>query len=331
MSALIRLEQVTQAYKDRVVLSVDSLDLEPGAILGLAGPNGAGKSTLLRIMAFLERPLRGHVLYQGKPVEDLTPVRREVTLLQQTPYLLTRSVYENLAYGLKVRGRGANVREAARQALAKVGLAESFLERRARELSGGEAQRVALAARLLIGPKALLLDEPTASLDEESRRAILNAALAARREQGTALCIVSHDRDWLDEVSDKVLTLHKGRAVGFGRINVIHGPWQDQGDRSVLRLADGQELALPPRKDENADALLPAEAVRILPRGKEPAPEEARLKLRFDRSVLTAGGLHLRFSSPGLELWAQVDPGFTPPRLGGILDLAVGVRQVRWQ
>ena len=337
MTALLELKDVVHDYGGRQALLVDDLRLEPGSILGVAGANGAGKSTLLRIMALLERPTQGRVLFDGQALRgDLTPARRQVALLQQSPFLLERPVLDNLVYGLKVRGDTRDLTARAEKALAWVGLAPDFLPRRSRKLSGGEAQRVALAARLLLEPRALLLDEPTASLDEESRRAILDAALTARHEHGMALCVVSHDHDWLDDISDKVLTLHRGRAVGFGRINVLHGPWVEEADGCVLRLGDGQILTVPPRPGPRpcggADALLPASAVRPLPEGARPDPDEALLTLRPDRSVLTINsGLHLRFSAPGLALWSHVPTDAPLPDPGEKTPVAVRLSKLIWQ
>lgn len=213
MSApLYELENVVQRYGERVALTVPELKLYDRRIIGLAGPNGSGKSTLMRILAFLERPLEGVVRFVGKKRgENDTTVRREVTLLTQEPYLLKRSVAANVAYGLKVRGHGMDLPR-VEDALDMVGLEPAeFLRRSWFELSGGEAQRVALAARLVLRPRVLLLDEPTASLDEVSAERIQQAALAAREQWGTALVVVSHDSDWLGSMCDEIVRLRKGR------------------------------------------------------------------------------------------------------------------------
>ena len=214
---LISLFNVRQQYSGRTVLSVDRLDIEPGSIVGLAGPNGSGKSTLLRLLAFLESPVSGTTTFEGIPVALSSstpgPVHRQVTLLVQEPYLLRRSVYGNVAYGLKVRGE-ADFADRVNAALEAVGLdADKFARRQWFELSGGEAQRVALAARLVLRPKALLMDEPTASLDNSSAALVRQAALAARGSYNTALVIASHDMAWLHAVCDHVLHLENGLII----------------------------------------------------------------------------------------------------------------------
>jgi tungstate transport system ATP-binding protein len=209
---LIALFNIRQKYSGRTVLAVDRMDINRSSIIGLAGPNGSGKSTLLRLLAFLERPASGTVTFMGNPVPAKSnTVHRQVTLLVQEPYLLKRSVYANVAYGLKVRGE-SNITAQVNNTLKIVGLSpDKFSQRQWFELSGGEAQRVALAARLVLKPKALLMDEPTASLDSQSATLIRQAALAARKEYGTSLVIASHDMAWLNAVCDSVIHLENGK------------------------------------------------------------------------------------------------------------------------
>lgn len=208
---LISLDHIRQIYNGRTVLSIDQLDVHKGEIVGLAGPNGSGKSTLLKILAFLNSPTEGAVSLMGTatPINPGT-VHRQVTLLVQEPYLLKRTVFANVAYGLRVR-KESDITAKVHNSLTEVGLApEEFSKRQWFELSGGEAQRVALAARLVLKPKVLLMDEPTASLDTKSSTLIREAALRAREKNGTSLVIASHDLVWLDKVSDRTIHLEEG-------------------------------------------------------------------------------------------------------------------------
>ncbi|MBU1249411.1 MAG: energy-coupling factor ABC transporter ATP-binding protein [Proteobacteria bacterium] len=213
MSALYELRDVVQEHGGREVLRVDHMDIESGCILGICGHNGSGKSTLLSLLAFLQPTHSGTIKYRGKLSTPGTPdIRREITLLTQEPYLLKRTVASNVGYGLAVRGI-VHSETQVREALALVGLSpDDFYGRNWRELSGGEAQRVALAARLVLKPRVLLLDEPTSNLDPESTERIRDAALAAR-ENGATLVVVSHDRDWLEAVSDRLIRLANGRVT----------------------------------------------------------------------------------------------------------------------
>lgn len=211
MTPVISLENIIQTYSGRTVLEVGKLDIAPKGIYGLSGPNGSGKSTLLRILAFIDAPTSGIVRFMGAPTATRPgAVHRQVTLLVQEPYLLKRTVFANIAFGLKLREE-KDIAAKVHDALLEVGLnPETFAKRQWYELSGGEAQRVALAARLVLKPKVLLMDEPTASLDKRSAQLIRQAALAARDRNGTSLVIASHDLDWLSEVSDHIVCLDHG-------------------------------------------------------------------------------------------------------------------------
>ncbi|WP_319543762.1 ABC transporter ATP-binding protein [uncultured Pseudodesulfovibrio sp.] len=211
---VLSLNNVRQIFSDREVLNIDTLDINQGDIIGLAGPNGSGKSTLLRLLAFLDAPAAGTLSFMGAKT-SIKPgaVHRQVTLLVQEPYLLKRTVHANIAYGLKVRKK-SDITTKVHNALIEVGLEpESFSSRQWFELSGGEAQRVALAARLVLKPKVLLMDEPTASLDTQSAKLIRQAALKARTDNGTSLVVASHDLDWLGKVSDRIIHLEHGSIV----------------------------------------------------------------------------------------------------------------------
>ncbi len=241
-------------YGTHRALDIKALDIAGGSITGLAGPNGSGKSTLLKLMTFAEQPTHGEILFNGKKEQPFSPgVRFKISLLTQRPYLLKRTVFENTAYGLKIRGTNDNLETEVAKALTKVGLSfDDFAQRRWHELSGGEAQRVALAARLALRPQVLLLDEPTASVDLESAQLIRQAALAARNEWGTTLVIASHDRLWLDEICDSTIQLFRGKAIKPGIHTVLQGPWIDQEDglRSFPLGDDQYFFAVPPAAKE---------------------------------------------------------------------------------
>ncbi|MFP3927754.1 MAG: energy-coupling factor ABC transporter ATP-binding protein [Desulfobacteraceae bacterium] len=209
---LYKLENVRQVYSGATVLELDRLEIEASTIIGVIGPNGSGKSTLMRILAFVEAPAAGSVVFRGLPLSRVgLEVRRRVTMLSQEPYLLKRSVRANVGYGLKVRGE-RGILSRVDKALRQVGLApERFAHRSWRELSGGEAQRVALAARLVIRPEVLLLDEPTASVDRESSKLIQDAALDARNRWGATLIVISHHIEWLRQVADRIISMDYGR------------------------------------------------------------------------------------------------------------------------
>lgn len=205
MSVLYQCRALTQRYGGRTVLRLPELSIARGEVLALTGPNGAGKSTLLRLLAFLESPASGELCFHGTPGR---PPRQDVTLLLQEPYLFKASVFENVVYGLRVRGRRRDLRRAAEEAMLAVGFApgQDMLRRSWKALSGGEKQRVALAARLILRPLVLLLDEPTSSVDASSAKAIETAVRAAALA-GTTVVAASHDMAWLSSLDARRLDL----------------------------------------------------------------------------------------------------------------------------
>jgi len=204
MNTLYSITKLVRHYGGRVVLRLPELTVNRGEVVALTGPNGSGKSTLLRTMAFLESPEEGEIAFFGTPG---VPPRHEASLLLQEPYLLKRSVFENIVFGLRVRGRKDKLEELAREALAEMDFTpDDMLRREWRELSGGEKQRVALAARLILRPLALLLDEPTSNVDAKSTVAI-QKAVAKAVAAGSAVIVASHDHAWLETLDARTLRL----------------------------------------------------------------------------------------------------------------------------
>jgi len=279
-SPLYAVRSLTHVYRGTPVLSIDRLELPRGGIIGVIGPNGSGKSTFLRLAGFVERPTAGEVFFDGKPATPFSPeVRNRVTLLPQEPFLMKRTVLNNVAYGLRIRRINDHLAERVDKALSYVGLdAKDFAQRPAYALSGGEAQRVALAARLILKPEVLLLDEPTASIDALSAQLIKDAALKARRDWGTTLIVASHDWQWLYGICDTVFHMLKGRFLGTGRENVLFGPWEPMENGLWGKpLGDGQHLLVP--KPPQALAAAVIENVTITPQVEAAAGAEGQIAL----------------------------------------------------
>lgn len=242
---LYHIKDLRYRYGERFEMHIPELSIPAGAAVGLIGPNGGGKTTLLRILAFIEKPHGGAIFFDGKRVsgED-THLTRSVSMLLQEPYLLKRSVFENVAYGLRARGEKRSLGEKVNDALAMVGLEyEDFARRSWYELSGGEAQRIALAARLILKPRVLILDEPTASVDEKSALLIKEAVVESRKRDGTTLIIASHDHFWLNSITSDIRRVYRGRVLGSAARNVIAGPWGSIEDGLCrTTLPDGQSI-----------------------------------------------------------------------------------------
>jgi tungstate transport system ATP-binding protein len=256
---IYEIRSLKHSYGGQPVLSIDHLTVKQANIVGLVGPNGSGKSTLLRLLGLIERPTRGDIIFNGSRVQPFSDEARFlITMLPQEPFLMKRSVFNNVSYGLKLRRNGRDIVGKANDALSLVGLAsEDFARRPWYALSGGEAQRVALAARLALKPKVLLLDEPTASVDAASAQLIKEATLRARQELGTTLIVASHDWQWLYEICDEVLHLFKGKIFGRGRETIIFGPWQrlKTGTWGKI-LSDKQQLIVSSPPNQEAAAVI---------------------------------------------------------------------------
>ncbi|HLB64167.1 MAG TPA: ATP-binding cassette domain-containing protein [Anaerolineales bacterium] len=209
---LFDLRAIEVAYGDRAVLSVDRLTISEHEALVIVGPNGAGKSTLLRLLNFLEPPDRGEIRFHGRLVPYPAPLdlRRGVTTVFQRPALLNRSVFENIAYGLRLRRRETLL--LTRKLVERLALHD--LERApAANLSGGEAQRVALARALALEPEVLLLDEPTANLDPYNMGLVEGLIQELRTERRCTLIVVTHNVFQARRLADRVAMLHEGRLI----------------------------------------------------------------------------------------------------------------------
>jgi tungstate transport system ATP-binding protein len=216
VTELYRLRSVTKRYGSNVAVAIDALTIDSGRLYTLTGANGAGKSTLLGILAFLTPPTTGEIFYAGERIDWKGDIvarqRRKVTLLHQSPYLFGGTVFRNVAYGLKARGiAGDAMFRAVARALETVGL-ESFRDRDARELSGGEAQRVAMARALALDPEVLLLDEPLANIDRETT-GLLEMVIASLPSRGTTVVMTAHDPDPPARWNGGSIVLEEGKVA----------------------------------------------------------------------------------------------------------------------
>jgi len=213
---ILALRQVRYAYAlaERPVLNGMDFSLAPGERVGLFGPNGCGKTTLLSVMMGLLPVIGGEVLYMGKPARteaDFFELRRGVGFLLQNAddQILFPTVLDDVAFGpLNLGLAPAEAAREAREALAFVGL-EGFENRLTHRLSGGEKKLVTLAGVLAMHPKALLLDEPTASLDPDTRHRLVHIL----EHLDAAVLTVSHDWDFLNLVSSDFYTIEDGLLV----------------------------------------------------------------------------------------------------------------------
>lgn len=234
MTPLYALRELRKDYGARTVLAIDALDIAAGEILAVVGPSGAGKSTLLRLLNFLEAPTAGTLTYAGRTAPAAPPLDwlRQVTMVFQRPVMLSGSVRDNVALGLRLRGEVATARVVA--ALEQVGLAAQAGQA-ASQLSGGEAQRTALARALVLRPRVLLLDEPTANLDPYHVSLIEDIVREQNQLQGTTIVVVTHNIFQARRLAHRAALLLNGALVETSPIDAFFRAPRDPRTAAFVR------------------------------------------------------------------------------------------------
>jgi tungstate transport system ATP-binding protein len=235
---IIEVKNLKKIYEDRTVLDVPHLEFKAGSIYALVGPNGAGKTTLLRIINLLERPTDGEIYFDNQQVDfspsDTLNIKRQMTLVMQNAVLFRSSVYNNIAYGLKMRSNDKRViHSAVLSALDMVGLAE-FQNRKARQLSAGEAQRVALARALVLKPRILLMDEPTANVDRRNIQTVESILRKINSEYGTTIIFTTHDFAQAYRMTKNVISFLDGKIIGGGSENIFYGVFNRDANQQAF-------------------------------------------------------------------------------------------------
>jgi iron(III) transport system ATP-binding protein len=225
----LTLDRLTKTFpgrgKEAEVTAVDgvSLGIEKGEFVTLLGPSGCGKTTTLRLIAGFEFPTTGHIVLDGRLLDDVPPNRRGMAMVFQSyaifPHL---SVFENIAYGLRIKKLAAS--EMRRKLAAVLSLTElAGLEHRApNQLSGGQQQRVALARALVMEPKVLLFDEPLSNLDAKLREQMRAEIRRIQQTLGITSVYVTHDQAEAMTLSDRIVVMNKGRIMQIGSAHEVY-------------------------------------------------------------------------------------------------------------
>ena len=202
-----------------LVLDISVLRIGEGEVLSLIGPNGAGKTTLQQTLASLIKLSGGEILFKGEKVSSNHSVfdyRRKLAMVFQEPLLFDTTVFENVASGLKIRGiNRSETEKRVEENLKQFGILH-LKSRSARKISGGEAQRAALARALATQPEVLFLDEPFASLDPPSRESLIEDLERILRKTGTTTVFATHDRMEALRLSDRIAVMNRGKILQIG-------------------------------------------------------------------------------------------------------------------
>ena len=225
-SSFLSVQKLHVEAGGRTLLSVPSLEIYRGEVLAIIGPNGAGKSTLLQSLACLREPTSGVLHFDGQTIDLHNPpltFRRRLAVVFQEPLLFDATVFENVASGLKLRGVArTTTRERVLPWLEQLSIAH-LVQRQARTLSGGEAQRVSLARALVLDPDLLLLDEPFSALDPLTRESLLETFHRLQRQTQVTTLFVTHDRLEALRLGSRVAVLDEGNIAQIGALEEVFG------------------------------------------------------------------------------------------------------------
>jgi tungstate transport system ATP-binding protein len=227
-SSLLEGIQVKVVKGGSLVLDIPSLQIKAGEILALLGPNGAGKTTLMQTLSFLVKPFTGEILFKGEKIcsrQSIFKYRRKLAMVFQEPLLFNTTVFLNVASGLKIRGMSkSEIRRVVVQEAERFGIAH-LIDRSARTLSGGEAQRTSLARAFAICPEILFLDEPFASLDPPTRESLLEDLERILRQTRTTTIFATHDLMEAVRLSDRMAVMNGGKILQIDSpSNVMNRP-----------------------------------------------------------------------------------------------------------
>ena len=225
----VRLEHISKIYKDPktgkdfYAVEDTTLDIEAGTFVTLLGPSGCGKTTTLRMIAGFESPDEGEIYLGGEAINHLTPNKRDTAMVFQSYALLPHyNVFDNVAYGLKIRKVSREeIRERVMNILKLVEM-DGMESRMTNQLSGGQQQRVALARALVLEPGVLLFDEPLSNLDAKLRVSMRTEIRKIQQKVGITAIYVTHDQSEAMSISDKIIIMSKGKVEQIGTPREIY-------------------------------------------------------------------------------------------------------------
>ena len=294
----VRLEHISKIYNDPktgkefYAVQDTTLDIEPGTFVTLLGPSGCGKTTTLRMIAGFESPDEGEIYLGDEAINSLTPNKRDTAMVFQSYALLPHyNVFDNVAYGLKIRKvPKEEIRERALNILKLVEM-EGMESRMTNQLSGGQQQRVALARALVIEPSVLLFDEPLSNLDAKLRVTMRTEIRKIQQKVGITAIYVTHDQSEAMSISDKIIIMSKGKVEQIGTPREIYYHPKSRFVADFIGEANFLKAKVKSVNGEKAVIDVIGEEIEVNNYGEKVAGEEASLVLRPEAVVLSEKGL----------------------------------------
>ena len=294
----VRLEHISKIYNDPktgkefYAVQDTTLDIEPGTFVTLLGPSGCGKTTTLRMIAGFESPDEGEIYLGDEAINSLTPNKRDTAMVFQSYALLPHyNVFDNVAYGLKIRKvPKEEIRERVLNILKLVEM-DGMESRMTNQLSGGQQQRVALARALVIEPSVLLFDEPLSNLDAKLRVTMRTEIRKIQQKVGITAIYVTHDQSEAMSISDKIIIMSKGKVEQIGTPREIYYHPKSRFVADFIGEANFLKAKVKSVNGEKAVIDVIGEEIEVNNYGEKVAGEEASLVLRPEAVVLSEKGL----------------------------------------
>jgi spermidine/putrescine transport system ATP-binding protein len=300
----IHTNNLTKAFKKgQNVINNLNLNVEKGSVYALLGRNGVGKTTTLRLIGGFEEPTKGQVFFDGKKVNEIPANKRSVNTVFQRYALFTHlNVYDNIAFGPKVKKMNSNLIESKVKEVLKIVNLEGFEKRNIATLSGGQQQRIAIARALINEPKVLLLDEPLGALDLKLRQGMQRELSNMHQKLGITFIYVTHDQEEALSMSDTVVVMNKGKILQIGTPEDVYNEPKTPfvadfiGESNVIRGVMKHDLLVNFvnhdfvcvdkgfKKDENINVVVRPEDIEII------KPEEGMVKAKV--TSVTFKGVH---------------------------------------
>ncbi len=293
----VRLDHISKIYtdpktkKEFYAVNDVSLDIEPGTFVTLLGPSGCGKTTTLRMIAGFESPDEGEIYLGNEPINALTPNKRDTAMVFQSYALLPHyNVFDNVAYGLKLRKMDKEViKEKVTNILKLVGL-EGKEDRMTNQLSGGQQQRVALARALVLEPGVLLFDEPLSNLDAKLRVTMRTEIRRIQQEAGITAVYVTHDQSEAMAISDKIIIMQQGVIAQMGTPQEIYYHPKSEFVADFIGEANFLKGVLKSRDGSNGVVVVNGAELNVKDLETQNVGDEVKLVLRPESAVLEDEG-----------------------------------------